>query len=258
MRNPQEFLQGLLQQAQDEFTLGPQTIVLLEALTQQPLSRPAFDDVVAGLADTDLSTFREDLRKVLVVGIAQCLADHRVTLEEQITLRYLRALFGIDDGDLYQHCRPELVDLLRAELVTLADEKESSDGSTPHAVLLQELLGLSYDQFLELLDEARGPVGGLVKAGPRAPASTEPAEMDEEEEDWHDILLPFTLPDPLAVRCPNCGSDQVSGGNKGFGLGKAAGGYLLMGPLGLFGGLVGSKKVVVSCLSCGHRWEPKR
>jgi hypothetical protein len=59
------------------------------------------------------------------------------------------------------------------------------------------------------------------------------------------------------VRCPKCGSQTVAGGTKGFGLGKAAVGGIALGPVGLLAGLFGSKKVTVSCLSCGHRWAPK-
>jgi len=57
------------------------------------------------------------------------------------------------------------------------------------------------------------------------------------------------------VKCPSCGSTQISAGNKGFGLGKAAAGGILLGPVGLLGGLVGSKKVMVTCLNCGKQWK---
>lgn len=57
------------------------------------------------------------------------------------------------------------------------------------------------------------------------------------------------------VRCPKCRSEQIAGGTKGFGLGKAAAGGLLVGPVGLFAGLFGSKKTTVTCLNCGHRWK---
>jgi len=57
------------------------------------------------------------------------------------------------------------------------------------------------------------------------------------------------------VRCPVCGSTQISAGNKGFGLGKATAGGLLLGPVGLLGGLLGSKKVMVTCLNCGKQWK---
>jgi len=58
------------------------------------------------------------------------------------------------------------------------------------------------------------------------------------------------------VKCPKCGSTQITADKKGFGLGKAAIGGLILGPVGLLGGLIGSKKVMVSCLNCGNRWQP--
>ena len=69
----------------------------------------------------------------------------------------------------------------------------------------------------------------------------------------HWVSIP---PGGHALRCPKCRSDQVVGGTKGFGLGKAAAGAVLLGGVGLLGGLVGSKKVTVSCMKCGYRWQP--
>jgi tellurium resistance protein TerD len=57
------------------------------------------------------------------------------------------------------------------------------------------------------------------------------------------------------VKCPKCGSTQISADKKGFGLAKAVGGGVLLGPVGLLGGFVGSKKVMVTCLKCGHQWK---
>lgn len=60
------------------------------------------------------------------------------------------------------------------------------------------------------------------------------------------------------VRCPSCGSTQVQGGQRGFGAGKAIGGGLLLGPIGLAAGFHGSKDVELACLSCGARWRPQK
>ena len=46
--------------------------------------------------------------------------------------------------------------------------------------------------------------------------------------------------DRLEIRCPQCGSEKY-----------------LIGQLG-FAGLLGSKKVVVTCLKCGNRWKTKK
>ncbi len=59
---------------------------------------------------------------------------------------------------------------------------------------------------------------------------------------------------PAVVTCPKCGSEQIAANKKGFGLGKAAAGGFLLGPVGLLGGLLGSGKVMVTCLACGHSW----
>ena len=63
--------------------------------------------------------------------------------------------------------------------------------------------------------------------------------------------------DNATLLCPKCGSPHVAIGNQGYGLGKAAAGFVVGGPVGLLGGLLGSKKVVVGCASCGHRWAPE-
>lgn len=73
---------------------------------------------------------------------------------------------------------------------------------------------------------------------------------------------PKTEPSPLvplddeAIHCPQCGSSQVTANKKGFGLGKAAVGGLLLGPVGLLGGMIGGGKIKITCLKCGHVFEP--
>jgi len=57
------------------------------------------------------------------------------------------------------------------------------------------------------------------------------------------------------IKCPKCGSTQITAGNKGFGLGKSAAGLVLLGPVGLLGGLVGSKKIKITCLKCWYSWK---
>ncbi|SDH69014.1 TerD family protein [Desulfosporosinus hippei] len=57
------------------------------------------------------------------------------------------------------------------------------------------------------------------------------------------------------MTCPRCHSPQVTAGKKGFGLGKAAIGGVLLGPVGLLAGFIGSKNMEFACLSCKERWN---
>lgn len=65
----------------------------------------------------------------------------------------------------------------------------------------------------------------------------------------------FTTKSDSKISCPRCGSSQITTKNKGFGLGKAIVGGLLLGPVGLLGGAIGSNKTLVVCLKCGKEWK---
>ena len=60
-------------------------------------------------------------------------------------------------------------------------------------------------------------------------------------------------------KCPMCGEiakwKQVDQQNKGFSVGKAAVGGILLGPVGLLGGALGKKKVYNYCGKCGFGHE---
>lgn len=58
------------------------------------------------------------------------------------------------------------------------------------------------------------------------------------------------------VHCPVCGSTQISAQKKGFGWGKALAGGVLTGGIGLIAGFHGSRNVLLTCLKCGHQFDP--
>jgi RNA polymerase subunit RPABC4/transcription elongation factor Spt4 len=64
-------------------------------------------------------------------------------------------------------------------------------------------------------------------------------------------------PNPaLRMVCPVCGSANFTSVKKGFSIGKAAAGGVLLGPLGLLGGALGSNDTAFRCQKCGYRWTP--
>ena len=55
-----------------------------------------------------------------------------------------------------------------------------------------------------------------------------------------------------SIKCPKCGSTQISANKKGFSGKKAAAGVVLTGGIGLLAGTIGSGKIIITCLSCGY------
>ena len=61
------------------------------------------------------------------------------------------------------------------------------------------------------------------------------------------------------IKCPMCGERGlwkiVDQQKKGFSVGKAAVGGILLGPIGLLGGALWKKKVFYCCGKCGFQHE---
>jgi tellurium resistance protein TerD len=81
------------------------------------------------------------------------------------------------------------------------------------------------------------------------------AERQKREEALQQSLQVKHDPD-AEIRCPKCGSSQLTANTKGYGAGKAVVGTIAFGPLGLLGGFIGSKKILITCLRCGNSWTP--
>lgn len=57
------------------------------------------------------------------------------------------------------------------------------------------------------------------------------------------------------VYCPKCLSTSISANQKGFGFARGAIGATIGLDVGLIAGGIGSKKVICTCLKCGHQWK---
>ena len=60
-----------------------------------------------------------------------------------------------------------------------------------------------------------------------------------------------------SVKCTKCGSNQITAQKKGYDVKRAAAGAVLVGGIGLIAGAIGSSDINITCLSCGHSWNPK-
>ncbi len=58
------------------------------------------------------------------------------------------------------------------------------------------------------------------------------------------------------ILCPKCRSNQLTANKKGFSGKKAVAGAILTGGIGILAGTIGSNKVRITCLACGHVFKP--
>lgn len=59
-----------------------------------------------------------------------------------------------------------------------------------------------------------------------------------------------------SIKCPRCGSTNIYTDKKGFGIGKAVVGTVLLNPvLGVVGGAMGRKKLEHTCIACNKRFK---
>jgi len=58
------------------------------------------------------------------------------------------------------------------------------------------------------------------------------------------------------ILCPKCGSNQLTANKKGFSGKKAVAGAIVTGGIGLLAGTIGSNKIIITCLNCGHQFKP--
>jgi hypothetical protein len=87
----------------------------------------------------------------------------------------------------------------------------------------------------------------------------DPSTLSEEPR-WRSAASPYSVSMTASddsLRCPKCRSTQLSAGSRGFKLGRAAGWGLVLSPLaGIIAGAKGRGNIKVSCMNCGHQWEP--
>ena len=58
------------------------------------------------------------------------------------------------------------------------------------------------------------------------------------------------------IKCPKCQSTQITANKKGFSATQAIGGAIVTGGIGLVAGAIGSGKIKITCLACGHQFKP--
>ncbi|MBU3114340.1 hypothetical protein [Clostridium lacusfryxellense] len=79
--------------------------------------------------------------------------------------------------------------------------------------------------------------------------------FDEYEEDSKRKIQDKITSANAPIKCPKCKCTQLTSNSRDFSVGKAVGGLALAGTVGLLGGFIGNKKIIITCLKCGYHWK---
>lgn len=100
----------------------------------------------------------------LLSALWEALSDHALSDDEMRVLAHLRRLFRVDEGDFLKHHDHDVRMLLCREIERLFEDRVVTPEEAIHKVRLQEALGLSYDQFIDLTKpEIEKVIFGLIK-----------------------------------------------------------------------------------------------
>lgn len=131
--------------AASEFQRRVAELAAHENLTRTTLVTAARE---AGLQDISEAT--DDLLDLLLYYVRLSLSDHQLSGGEMGSIRATARLFQIEEGDLLARRGDEVAELVGAEMQHILMDHEVDSDEAAQKVLLQEALGLSYDQFVEL------------------------------------------------------------------------------------------------------------
>lgn len=104
----------------------------------------------------DIKKFKKSSIKLLIFYIKIVLNDNLISTQELNNIRFLKLLFGINEGDMIRDksISPEISKILETQIDLIYKDDEVTSDEAIHKVNLQEVFGLSYDEFLSLTSKA--------------------------------------------------------------------------------------------------------
>ncbi len=107
-------------------------------------------EITSAIDPETAERYKTDLIEFVLDAIRTTLQDHALSPEEVYVVRHVCRVLRIDEGELLIHRREEVRGILARELELVFADNHVMPHEAIHKVRLQEVLGLSYDQFIDL------------------------------------------------------------------------------------------------------------
>ncbi len=115
--------------------------------------RDDINSVLEELKIKSISSYKDEALKILILYIRLALSDNILSIEEKNNIKFLKLLFGVKDGDFKDNKSifTQVKNIINIQLQLIYLDDDSIDNSEAlHKVDLQEVFGLSYDDFLNI------------------------------------------------------------------------------------------------------------
>jgi len=126
---------------------------IIELVHLNELDRPNLDKILKQYHIKSIEGIREEILDMLLVYINLVLNDGVITETEAGNVKLLKRFFKIREGDFYNLRYDEVADILHRQLSSIYLDNKIDESEALHKVGLQELFDLSYDQFLEFVND---------------------------------------------------------------------------------------------------------
>lgn len=128
--------------------------VILQLVIDNKMRMTELESELTKINVKRITDLKEQLIGVLLDYANLCLEDSILTKNEMQDFRTLRRFFKIQDGDFYKcHKQREVKEILTIQLKRIQSDKVVDQSEALMKNDLQEIFGLTYDEFLEIENE---------------------------------------------------------------------------------------------------------
>lgn len=127
---------------------------IIKLVADDKMNLPALNSTLLEIKTKRITDLKDKLINVVLDYINMCLEDKAITHVEMEDFRKLKLFFRIQEGDFIKcHKEREIKQILISQLRYMQSDKIIDKKEALMKVDLQEMFGLSYDQFLKIENE---------------------------------------------------------------------------------------------------------
>lgn len=149
--NAKNSLRDVIRRHLDSGTLPDSIRSIGELMASDNFSRASFDKLMQTERLLSVPNLKETFLDLTLVFARKCVEDHYLSEVEIAELDRLVTIFRIEEGDFYELRRDAVKEIIGAQALWMLQDQYVTEQEEVLQKGLQQLFGLSYDQYVTLL-----------------------------------------------------------------------------------------------------------